>query len=589
MKTAILHLSDLHLTEHKNELEEVINSTWFVPSDHTFENSIIKTISDEKIKKNIQKLYLVISGDLSNSSKQEEYNYTISFLERLIKKLSISKKDILIVPGNHDINWFENEKAYMESEQKMPPHFFFNEKYLHFAAFYNEFFKNEKRIFPTNKYIVDTLLINNKILLIGINSTLCSSYASDRRGSTAKFEINNIETELDEISTSISNFEQLVKVAVFHHNPRSLSDLEKNSTSIKDWPSLMQLFKNNDIRTFLFGHEHTAGANKISSDDCAYIATSSIGIRHEKVDNYISIIEIIDEENIFFQTNYFRLLRDEDKANMPPFGFWNPISDQSYNQKFCLLEKLSITKSTTSESKITNIEDIEPLDEINIRNINSINQTEYSQLLFNEVKQRKIFKSGHFHWSDNAKSHNWLDIPSLLEKKEISDLCKKALVEVIEKNKIRTDLILGVGMEGCFLSANVALKIGVPFCFIPYEFRYNDHDINELEINHAPVDNLTIIIDVLNTGSTIKNMLNIEKDKGFFETPKTINIISLFYTGIKAADITLLQTIDTRINYYFVCDKFQVHHCHYGKDFRDKCIIYSNKLAKVYEFYSKSE
>jgi adenine/guanine phosphoribosyltransferase-like PRPP-binding protein len=345
----------------------------------------------------------------------------------------------------------------------------------------------------------------------------------------------------------------------------------------------------------MFGHEHVAGVEKDIEN--TFIATSGVAIKPIKkksIENNINIIEIINKKNeITLIPNFFHLKEEKRNKYSPEYGFWNPVESESLSKELPILKKgKSPNKSLSLVPPQVDLH--EDKNNSNQKQDNKVKskKRDYSSELFEAVKKKNIFISGHFHWSDEAKAHNWLIIPKLLEDKEIGALCKKALIDLFLQKIKKTDLIIGIGMEGSFLASNISAKMDIPFSFIPYQFRHKDHDTPELEINHAPVDNLTIIIDVINSGSTIIEMLKKNNNKKFFSKPKKINLLSLFHTGEKSKpSVDLLKkTVDKRIDYYYVCDRFRIHQCPYSKDknFKKNCVICDEKLEPIYEFYSQN-
>ncbi len=49
--------------------------------------------------------YLLITGDIAETANKDEFDDAIDQLEQLAERISINKKNILVVPGNHDISW----------------------------------------------------------------------------------------------------------------------------------------------------------------------------------------------------------------------------------------------------------------------------------------------------------------------------------------------------------------------------------------------------------------------------------------------------------------------------------------------------
>lgn len=95
MRISFLHLSDFHLNDskgvHPAKIQAIVDSLGvYTP---------------------IEEIVIVLSGDIAATGQENQYKIAATFLKRLIpeirRKYSISEKNtkILIVPGNHDIDW----------------------------------------------------------------------------------------------------------------------------------------------------------------------------------------------------------------------------------------------------------------------------------------------------------------------------------------------------------------------------------------------------------------------------------------------------------------------------------------------------
>ena len=56
----------------------------------------------EKNNKNIN--YVFLTGDIVNQADFEAYGYAKNLIDNIFKQLNINKKQIYVVPGNHDVN-----------------------------------------------------------------------------------------------------------------------------------------------------------------------------------------------------------------------------------------------------------------------------------------------------------------------------------------------------------------------------------------------------------------------------------------------------------------------------------------------------
>lgn len=95
MRISFLHLSDFHLNDSKGVYPAKIQA-------------IVDSLG---VYTPIEGIVIVLSGDIAATGQANQYKIAATFLKRLIpeirRKYSISEKNtkILIVPGNHDIDW----------------------------------------------------------------------------------------------------------------------------------------------------------------------------------------------------------------------------------------------------------------------------------------------------------------------------------------------------------------------------------------------------------------------------------------------------------------------------------------------------
>lgn len=83
------------------------------------------------------RVYLIISGDLGYRAVREEFSEAKDCLESICGGIPISKERVVIVPGNHDVNWMLSQ-----DERKR--------RFDHFPRFVFDFYGAEmcKKKFP---------------------------------------------------------------------------------------------------------------------------------------------------------------------------------------------------------------------------------------------------------------------------------------------------------------------------------------------------------------------------------------------------------------------------------------------------------
>jgi predicted phosphodiesterase len=102
----ILHLSDLHMER-----------------GHDPQTIVSPLVTDLRESLKIDRLhYLVISGDVTESGKPEEFSQALILIMELIQRLGLKRERCIVVPGNHDINWgveiyaHDSERRLVETE-----------------------------------------------------------------------------------------------------------------------------------------------------------------------------------------------------------------------------------------------------------------------------------------------------------------------------------------------------------------------------------------------------------------------------------------------------------------------------------------
>ena len=182
MKTFI-HLSDLHVAALRKPGLEGINKrtekTWLIAQDDEKNHFYIKDFCENvqtEFDGSEREFYLLITGDIADSSLDIEYQYAANFLEQIVKELKIEKEHILIVPGNHDVSWLECQKAANENLDK-PAYQHVEAKYSHFKRFYDSFFEGSGKVFESDKQIVDCMILQKeRILFVGVNTNYKITY-----------------------------------------------------------------------------------------------------------------------------------------------------------------------------------------------------------------------------------------------------------------------------------------------------------------------------------------------------------------------------------------------------------------------------
>ncbi|MBU8869515.1 MAG: HDOD domain-containing protein [Gemmatimonadales bacterium] len=96
----LVHLSDLHFR-----------------ADDDIRSRVIHLHSDLTNQVGVRKVdFVVISGDLVNRAKKDEYLKAREFIESLRQKLRLARDHVLTVPGNHDVDWGDDACQYQDPD-----------------------------------------------------------------------------------------------------------------------------------------------------------------------------------------------------------------------------------------------------------------------------------------------------------------------------------------------------------------------------------------------------------------------------------------------------------------------------------------
>ncbi|MBN1971817.1 MAG: metallophosphoesterase [Candidatus Delongbacteria bacterium] len=598
-KDCILHISDLHIDNMYDDDGNIHKESWINSKPeyiNVFIKNLKKILSDEKLNP----LALVISGDLSNVSEEEEYKRVSDFLRRFID-ISFQKDNFLIIPGNHDINWDNLKSAFKQYRKEMSskgsdwkmgrkPYSFHSEKFMNFSNFYNTFFDKKPQFNPENAVVDSIFLSDYNLLLIGLNSIFQESHIGEHFGWIEK---SKLEQELTEL---VLKYPDAHKIGILHHNIASFDST--NSRYLKNWGTLRNVFIDNNVHTFFFGHQHSSGSKSESYGEID-INFSEVGSFAKKesvscsfnlyvLENEVNCLNILRKPYVFIPSE--QDIHDET-------GFWNFVKDGG-KSSYILCNpdvKTELVENEPNSQDLT-----KDIPETTTKPLFTFKETEvlknYSNSLFNIIKNHKAYKTGHFHWTEFSRTLNWLDTSIIFKTNKYLSIAKAALNELILSNSINYDIAIGLGIEGNLLSAHLSYYSDAPYTFIPHIYRELDHIKSEKKLKYSNHKSVLIIDQIVHKASSIKRL--IENEVEFFHDVEKIYLVTLFYSGEKTYNPNMFHGIDKRIAFYMVCDKLTVYDCPRQKDYECaiaagekcnniECMEYNSKLNEVIEFYSK--
>ncbi|MEP0801961.1 HEAT repeat domain-containing protein [Funiculus sociatus] len=247
----ILHLSDLHFS---------------TPDQANLWSTQLRT--DLRRELSIPHLdALILSGDIANYSTEEEYKAAEEFLNTLCRNFTLKPEQIILVPGNHDLNWKLAKKAYKLTDRDgydgelKDGHYIeesasvirvrddgdYKQRFAHFSSFYETIKQKPYPLDYDQQYTLDHLKEQN-LLILGLNSAWQLDHHYKTRASINMGALSNALTQIDDNP----DYDNCLKIAVWHHPLDSAY-----SDRITDQGFLEQLAVNG-FRFFLHGHIHKA-------------------------------------------------------------------------------------------------------------------------------------------------------------------------------------------------------------------------------------------------------------------------------------------------------------------------------------------
>lgn len=250
----VLHLSDMHFQVGEQA------ALWHA-----------QLIADLRQKLKCNELAAVIvSGDISNHSTAAEYGHAREFLKKLTQSYNLRSDQIVLVPGNHDVDWKKGEAAYeaitktqyaeapKETRYKGKGNAYkirdeakYRLRFEPFAEFF-ESVRNEKYSLDYSEQATIHHFPEQQLLILGLNSAWNTDrYFPDRAG----IHVEALSAALSKIERTAA-YRQSLKIAVWHH-PQSQLSLDAGLDG-----ALVQQLTNHEFRLVLHGHVHRADTSE---------------------------------------------------------------------------------------------------------------------------------------------------------------------------------------------------------------------------------------------------------------------------------------------------------------------------------------
>lgn len=253
----ILHLSDMHFgsTHYFSTLPSAHDS---IPHGDkpSIEKFVGRAIEREQLKPNL----LVISGDLTQQGTSKEFALARSAISSILDSAreAANTTDLVLIPGNHDVNW-----ALQEGDPETGMAF---QPYINFRNALITQGRIDVPINPERLYEVRSFESEGvKVIVAAFNSAVLIK-KGDSRGYIGSTQLDNALQEVYEIDPS----NQSLRIAVFHHHLVPVHSVEANIGSealLTDAPVVKQKLYKAKFLMVLHGHRHQGHEEMVSDGE----------------------------------------------------------------------------------------------------------------------------------------------------------------------------------------------------------------------------------------------------------------------------------------------------------------------------------
>lgn len=584
----ILHLSDFHInTTDLSMLQNTDYCKRLIQQLNEFEN--LDTC--------------VISGDLVDKGGcEDDYKEAEKFIKMLRNDTSI--RNIIIVPGNHDVNRdllhgikgnsgidVKNLWQYQEIKLK----------------YYLDFIKQiglEAK--PESGLISSLILKNPNMVILGLNS----NWRIGIEDGAGYIEVETLEKNLKNLFDTSPDLMDYVKIAVFHHRPivyeSSVQSYEANNYTGKDeygtchyenWQKIKALLLTYNVHNVLTGHVHGTQSSLIKdydqkNDGIYYSTVGSIGVNFnnelialiqkpdqelkEMLDSLACYVSVHNYHNSFNVLTYDEqgLIKEEQYKLVVDEGRWKWILWKTKEIHETSGDEAGIfaTSPDSFEDGNSIFEQVQP--QLPLPEEPPI---DYEKEVLNIVREHKLYKTGHFHWKGVAML-NWIDASYFFNQEEEIQLVAKGICDIIRYKIQKTDCIIGLGIKGSIMLSYIRFIFpNIKCSYYPESSTgYNQYEKELFNDTKSKMDSITLLTDVVHSGNTIRNFIS--DNESLFSDNSTLEVITIFNAS---ADGNInVDCGPINVNLYSLAT-LKVSNCTGNGE---NCPIYTQKLAPVYEY-----
>jgi len=257
----ILHISDTHYGQ-AHYFSNLPSAKDVLPKADkpSLEKFIGKTIQKEQLKPDL----LVISGDLTQRGTTNEFELAKSSISEILHQLKEAgaTTDLVITPGNHDVNWALQQGDSDPSMAFVP--------YVNFRNSLLTRGRIDLPIRPERLYEVSAHEFDRvRVIAVTFNSAVLIS-KEDQRGYIGDSQLDNAFLEVNALDPEV----QAVRIAIFHHHLVPVHSVESDVASellLADAPKVKSRLLKERFLIAMHGHRHQGHEEIIGNGESSLV------------------------------------------------------------------------------------------------------------------------------------------------------------------------------------------------------------------------------------------------------------------------------------------------------------------------------
>jgi hypothetical protein len=283
-KSVLIHLSDLECGQNNRGESETRTQGYRESTERLISDvrSVLRRRAADKCPRG-----LVVSGDIADRGLEPEYDKALSVLETLRDALGISRNRIGIVPGNHDVDWPSTARAFAEQWPGLSPldpkdrerARVLPQKLANFGSFFTRLtglaYDGPESVLAFDGFT------ELGVALIGLDSTYpCTFCPEDNYGLLRDVSCNAAQARLAPLLRN----PQLVPIALVHHCPNPLADIQEGDASyLHNASEGLGWLRHAGFSVILCGHEHRQRSSSDLRTQYQVLATGSYGLNRSEL------------------------------------------------------------------------------------------------------------------------------------------------------------------------------------------------------------------------------------------------------------------------------------------------------------------